>query len=101
MNSINPEDALRLRDDAIADYLGPDWDDPASGWKLVQDAPQQARLIRDGDSLDVRVDDQGAVTVRQSFFQPFRLSGRAMAWLSLLASLTLGLLLARLIGFMA
>ncbi len=96
---MTPEAALSLRNRAIADHLGADWSDPSSGWNLIEDQPHQARLVRGGDRLDVRVADDGQLTVEHTPFQPLKLSGRFQAWLVLLALLVLALVLARLTGF--
>ena len=97
---IPPEEARAILETAIRERLGDDWQDEESGWSVISSHDYMARLNRGRTNLDFYVDLVGQVTVEQKEINPGQDTGRLFAWLLLLLSLVIALLLARIAGFL-
>jgi hypothetical protein len=88
---IQPEEAAAVMEQALQPYL----DD---GWLVLHQSPYIARLTREGRNLEIRVDLLGKVIVDEVALSPLQDSGRLIAWVLLLASLLVVLVLATVLG---
>jgi hypothetical protein len=96
-----PADEARARlERAIAERLGDDWQDEASGWILVSGHDYMARLTRGRLNVDFYVDLLGEVTVETSEINPAQDSGRLVAFVLLLVSVGIAVMLARVVGWL-
>lgn len=100
LEPIPAEEARARLDAAIRARLGDDWADDESGWTRVTGHDYMARLTRGRVNLDFYVDLLGNVTVEQKEINPVQDSGRLIAWMLLLLSLGIALLLARAVGWL-
>ena len=96
---ISPEEARLALDRAMAERLGPGWQDEGSGWLLVTGNDYMARVTRGSINLDFMVDLLGNVTVEEKPLSPAQTSGRLIAWTLLLLSLGIVYLVARALGW--
>lgn len=96
---ISPEDARRALDRAMAERLGPDWQEEGSGWLLVTGNDYMARVTRGNFNLDFMVDLLGNVTIEERPLSPAQTSGRLIAWTLLLLALGIAYLAARALGW--
>ena len=87
-------------DRAMAERLGPDWQDEGSGWLLVTGNDYMARVTRGRINVDFMVDLLGKVTVEERPLTPAQTSGRLIAWTLLLLALGIVYLVARAIGWL-
>jgi hypothetical protein len=99
LEPIPPEEAKAILEGAIRERLGDDWDDEESGWSVVTSHQYMARLTKGRVNLDFYVDIMGNVTVEEKEINPAQDSGRLIAWMFLLVSLGLALMIARAIGW--
>lgn len=97
---ISPEQARMALDRAMAERLGPDWQDEGSGWLLVTGNDYMARVTRGRINVDFMVDLLGKVTVEERPLTPAQTSGRLIAWTLLLLALGIVYLVARAIGWL-
>ena len=97
---IPGEEARAILEQAIRDRLGEGWDDDDSGWAVVASHDYMARLNRGRVNLDFYVDLLGDVTVEEKMVNAGQDTGRLFAWMFLLLSLGIALLIARIIGFL-
>ncbi len=97
---IAPEQARAILDAAIAERLGANWRDEASGWQLVTGHDYMARLTRGEVNIDFYVDLLGGVTVEEKPITTAQDSGRLIAWVFLGVSLAIAFLLARIVGWL-
>lgn len=96
-----PADEARVRlERAIAERLGDDWQDEASGWVLVSGHDYMARLNHGRVNVDFYVDLLGEVTVETSEINPAQDSGRLVAVMLLLVSVGIAVMLARAVGWL-
>lgn len=100
LEPIAPEQAKAILDAAIRERLGDDWQDDDGGWMVVTGHNYMARLTKGQINLDFYVDLLGNVTVEQKELSPVQDSGRLIAWLLLLLSLVIALLIARAVGWL-
>ena len=97
---ISPEEARLALDRAMAERLGPGWQDEGSGWLLVTGNDYMARVTRGSINLDFMVDLLGNVTVEEKPLSPAQTSGRLIAWTLLLLALGIVYLIARALGWL-
>ena len=97
---ISPEQARMALDQAMAERLGPDWQDEGSGWLLVTGNDYMARVTRGRINVDFMVDLLGKVTVEERPLTPAQTSGRLIAWTLLLLALGIVYLVARALGWL-
>ncbi len=97
---IEPQEAERILQQAIREHLGDDWDDEETGWRLVSSHAYMARLTRGRRNIDFYVDLLGEVTVEEKEISPAQETGRLFAWMLLLGSLLVALVLARIAGLL-
>ena len=97
---ISPEEARLALDRAMAERLGPDWQDEGSGWLLVTGNDYMARVTRGSMNLDFMVDLLGNVTIEEKPLSPAQTSGRLIAWTLLLLALGIVYLIARALGWL-
>ncbi|MBL8146027.1 MAG: hypothetical protein JNL34_06560 [Anaerolineae bacterium] len=97
---ISPEQARLALDRAMAERLGPDWQDEGSGWLLVTGNDYMARVTRGSFNLDFMVDLLGNVTIEEKPLSPAQTSGRLIAWTLLLLALGIVYLIARALGWL-
>lgn len=97
---IAADDARVLLERAIAERLGDDWRDESSGWLQVTGHDYMARLTRGRVNVDFYVDLLGEVTVETSEITPAQDSGRLIAFVLLLVSVGLAVMLARVAGWL-
>jgi hypothetical protein len=95
---ISPEQARKTLDDAILERLGENWED--EGWVMVSGNDFMARLTRGRTNLDFYVDLLGSVSVEEKEVNAAQDFGRQIAWIFLIASLVIALLLARIAGYL-
>jgi hypothetical protein len=98
IETIEPEQARQLLDQAIRERLGDQWDDEETGWVKVTGHDYMARLTRGNKNLDFYVDLLGNVTVEEKELSPVQQQGRLVAWSILLGSLIIAYVVARLTG---
>ena len=96
---IPPDQARAALDRAMAERLGPDWQDEGSGWLFVTGNDYMARVTRGPINIDFLVDLLGNVTVEEKPLTPAQTSGRLIAWTLLLLSLGIVYLVARALGW--
>lgn len=75
----------------------PDWKE--NGWLKIYDSNYLVRLHKDKTNLDFQCDLTGHVDIIERAANPIQLGGRLIAWVVLLASITIALALAVLAGF--
>ena len=97
---VSPEEARLALDRAMAERLGPGWQDEGSGWLLVTGNDYMARVTRGSINLDFMVDLLGNVTVEEKPLSPAQTSGRLIAWTLLLLALGIVYLIARALGWL-
>lgn len=98
IDPIPADQARALLNDAIRERLGPKWDDAESGWIVVSRHDYMARLTRGGTNMDFYVDLLGNVSIEEKEISPAQETGRIFAWMLLLGSLFIALLLAWIAG---
>lgn len=96
---IPPEQARAILDQAMAERLGPDWQDEGSGWLLVTGNDYFARVTRGTFNIDFMVDLLGQVSIEEKPLSPSQTSGRLIAWTLLLLTLAIVYLLAKALGW--
>ena len=97
---IPPEQARLALDRAMAERLGPGWQEEGSGWLLVTGNDYMARVTRGSINLDFMVDLLGNVTIEEKPLNPAQTSGRLIAWTLLLLALGIIYLIARALGWL-
>lgn len=97
---IPPEQARAIRDAAIVERLGKNWDDEQEGWTLVSGHDYMARLAKGRRSVDFYVDLLGNVTVEERSDNIVQGGGRTLAWALLGGSALLAIILARIAGYL-
>jgi hypothetical protein len=97
---IAPEKARAILEAAIAERLGANWRDEASGWQMVTGHDYMARLTRGTLNVDFYVDLVGQVTVEEKAITTAQDSGRLIAWVFLFVSMAIAFLLARIVGWL-
>ncbi|MBZ0303663.1 MAG: hypothetical protein K8J31_28240 [Anaerolineae bacterium] len=100
MQPIPGEEARAILEQAIRDRLGEDWDREDSGWAVVSSHDYMARLNKGRINIDFYVDLVGKVRIEEKPVNPGQDTGRLFAWMFLLASLGIGFLLAKIIGWL-
>lgn len=91
LDPISPEEAQVILDEAIQPYV-------EAGWFVMDRSAYAARLTKGLYNLDVRVDLLGQVETTQSGLTPLQDSGRMAAWVLLLASLLVALVISSILG---
>lgn len=96
---LPPEQAKSILEEAVADKIGENWQDPGSGWTVVTSHAYMARLNRGQTNIDFYVDHfSGEVTVDvREADQQF--TGRTFAWMFIGLCLVIALLLGRGLGY--
>src|SRR5690554_3943314 len=97
---IPPERARALLEDAMRERLGDDWQDPESGWRMVTGHDYIARVTKGRVNVGFYVDRLGNVTVESAAINPVQDSGRLIAWMLLLVSLGIAMMVARVLGWL-
>ena len=97
---IPPEQTRLALDRAMAERLGPGWQEEGSGWLLVTGNDYMARVTRGSINLDFMVDLLGNVTIEEKPLNPAQTSGRLIAWTLLLLALGIIYLIARALGWL-
>lgn len=97
---IAAHEARALLEQAIRERLGDDWQDEASGWVRVTGHDYMARLTRGRVNVDFYVDLLGNVTVETSEINAAQDSGRLVAWVLLLVSVGVAVMIARVVGWL-
>lgn len=100
IDPIPAEQARAILYAAIQTRLGEHWNDEESGWRMVTGHDYMARLTRGSRNIDFMVDLLGNVTIEEKAIGAAQMQGRINAWLLLVASLILALLVAYLSGFL-
>lgn len=98
LEPIPPDKARELLEAAIRERLGDGWENEEFGWVRVSGHDYMARLTRRGTNLDFYVDLLGNVTVEKKPINEAQSSGRLLAWVLLLVSVGIALLIARIVG---
>ena len=98
IETIEPEQARQILEQAIRDRLGEHWDDEETGWVRVTGHDYMARLTRGRKNMDFYVDLLGNVTVEEKELSVVQQQGRLMAWMILFGSLLIAYVVARLTG---
>ena len=88
---IQAEEAAALMEQTLAPYR-------EDGWVVLHQSPSIARLTRDGRNLEIRIDLLGEVSVEEVALSVIQDSGRLVAWVLLLTSLLVVLVIASLLG---
>ncbi len=102
-DSVQPISAEQARDilyAAIRERLGDAWDDEEEGWAMISGHDYMARLTRGRKNIDFYVDLLGEVTIEEKDINPGQETGRLLAWMFLVGSFLIALLIARLVGFL-
>ena len=100
-DEIDPIPAAQAREilhKAIRERLGRNWDDEETGWALVTGHDYMARLTRGSQNIDFYVDLVGNVRIEEKEIDPAQAQGRLMAWLFLLGSIIIAVLVAHFTG---
>ena len=100
IDPIAPEEARAILHAAVREKLGPNWNDPESGWLQVSGHDYMMRLTRGSRNVDFYVDLLGQVSIEESTGNAIQDVGRLRAWMFLGGSLLVALALARLAGFL-
>jgi hypothetical protein len=95
---ISAEQARAILDNAITQRLGAQWED--EGWVLISGNDFMARLTRGRTNIDFYVDLLGAIKVEEKEINASQDYGRQVAWIFLIASIIIALLLARTAGYL-
>ena len=95
---ISPDEAHAILYAAIRERLGEHWDDEEEGWTMVTGHDYMARMTKGNVNVDFYVDLLGKVTIEEKGISPAQASGRLLAWMFLLGSLFVALILARIAG---
>lgn len=96
---ISGAEARRILEATMDERLGADWRDEESGWQMVTGHDFMARMTKGRVNIDFYVDLLGNVTIEEKPINPAQDSGRLIAWVLLLLSLAIALLLARAVGW--
>ena len=102
-NPIEPipaEQARQILEAAIRERLGDDWQDDENGWVRVTGHDYMARLNKGRVNLDFYVDLLGNVNVEEKEISPGQDNGRLIAWMLLLVSVGIAMLIARIVGWL-
>jgi hypothetical protein len=98
---ISPEQARQILDQAIRERIGEYWyEQQEDSWALVTHNDYMARLTKDRTNLDFYVDLLGEVRIEEKEITMGQESGRIIAWLLLMLSVVIALLIARIAGFL-
>jgi hypothetical protein len=95
---ISPEQARKVLDEAILQKLGAQWED--EGWILVSGNDFMARMTRGRINVDFYVDLLGEIKVEEKEINAAQDFGRQIAWIFLIASIVIALMLARIAGYL-
>lgn len=98
LEPIPADQAREILQNAIRERLGRNWDDEETGWALVTGHDYMARLTRGNQNIDFYVDLMGNVTIEEKEINPAQAQGRLMAWLFLLGSIIIAVLVAHFTG---
>lgn len=102
-DSVQPISSEQARDilyTAIRERLGDAWDDEEEGWAMISGHDYMARLTKGRKNIDFYVDLLGEVTIEEKDINPGQETGRLLAWMFLVGSFLIALLIARLVGFL-
>lgn len=99
IDPIPPEEAHDILHNAIRERLGEDWNDEIRGWTIITGHNYMMRLTKGRKNIDFYVDLLGNVTIEEGEVNPAQTAGRLMAWMFLLGSLLLAMLIARIAGY--
>lgn len=97
---IPAEEAHVILHNAIEKRLGTDWNDEIRGWTIITGHNYMMRLTKGNKNVDFYVDLLGNVTVEEKDANPAQTAGRLMAWMFLLGSFLLAMLLAHIAGYL-
>ena len=98
---IPSDKARRILEAAVRERLGDNWDDEQEGWVVVSGHDYMMRLTRGRTNIDFYVDLLGKVTVEEKETAAAEGAGRLVAWIVLLASLFIAMLIARIAGYLS
>jgi hypothetical protein len=98
---IPAEQARAILEAAIRERLGETWEDEEDdGWVRVSGHDYMARLTDGRTRLDFYVDLLGEVTIEEQEIGPEHKIGGMLAWMALVASMLLALVIAYLAGYL-
>lgn len=100
IDPIPAEEAREILHNAIRQRLGNDWNDEIRGWTIISGHDYMMRLTKGNKNVDFYVDLLGNVTIEEKEVSVAQTAGRLMAWMFLLGSLVIALLLARIAGYL-
>jgi hypothetical protein len=95
---ISPAQARKVLDEAILQKLGAQWED--DGWIMVSGNDFMARMTRGRTNIDFYVDLLGEIKVEEKEINAAQDFGRQIAWIFLIASIVIALMLARIAGYL-
>ena len=96
---IPPQEARQILENAVRERLGDDWDDERDGWIVISRQDYMMRLTRGRTNMDFYVDLLGKVIIEEKPALAGEDAGRLVAWVFLLASLFIAVLIARIAGY--
>ncbi|MBC7810959.1 MAG: hypothetical protein H7175_07435 [Burkholderiales bacterium] len=100
LDPIAPEKARAILQAALREHLGEEWEDEENGWSKVTGHDYMTRVTRGRVNLDFYVDLLGSVKIEKSEISPVQESGRLLAWVFLLLSLGIAVMIARAVGWL-
>jgi hypothetical protein len=100
LEPIAPEQARAVLEAALREHLGDDWEDEENGWSRVTGHDYMTRVTRGRVNLDFYIDLLGNVKIEKSDITPVQESGRMLAWIFLLLSLGIAVMIARAVGWL-
>lgn len=97
---ISAQQARATLEAGIEERLGTDWKTDPDGWVMISGHDYMARFIKGNRRIDFQVDLLGELTITESEAGPEVYTGQIIAWMLLIGSLLVALIIARIAGFL-
>jgi hypothetical protein len=97
---IPAQEARTILETAIEERLGTDWKNDPDGWVMTSGHDYMARFTKGNKSIDFQVDLLGKISIEEKEAGPEMNTGQLMAWMFLIGSLLVALIIARIAGFL-
>ena len=100
LEPISAQEARTILEAGIEERLGTGWKNDPEGWVMTSGHDYMARLTKGNKRIDFQVDLLGELTIIESEAGPEVYYGQIIAWLILIGSLFVALIIARIAGFL-
>ncbi|MEQ8673119.1 MAG: hypothetical protein RLP44_07015 [Aggregatilineales bacterium] len=100
IDPISAQDARVILESAIEERLGANWKHDPEGWIMVSGHDYMARFTKGDKRIDFQVDLLGNINIDEQDAGPEVYNGQLIAWMILVGSLLVALIIARIAGFL-